>query len=174
MGVSTQTECHGGPIRPAFVCLGINPFYPYLSSGLTTSQKIFSLTHPFIYPLIACRFSVAVLALTETNLGRKGFVSVSRTQSTTEGSQGRNPRQELKQRPQRTTANWLTLGGLLSLPASIIQDLPKDDTTYRGPSPPTSIFNEEDASQTRWQANLTKAFPQLKFSPPECLEFGLS
>lgn len=172
MGVSTQTECHGGHIRPVFVCLGINPFYPYLSSGLTTSQKIFSLTHSFIYPLTACCFSVAVLALTETNLGRKGFISVSRSQSTTEGSQGRNPRQELKQRSQGTPADRLALGGFLSLP-SIVQDLHKDDTTFRGPSPPTSIFNE-DALQTRSQANLMKAFPQLKFSPPECLEFELS
>jgi hypothetical protein len=45
--------------------------------------------------------------MAKNNLGRKEFISYCTVESIIKGSQGRNSRQELKQRPGRNTAYWL-------------------------------------------------------------------
>jgi hypothetical protein len=46
-------------------------------------------------------------------------------------------KQELMQRPWRDVIYWLASSGLLSLFSYRTQDYyPRDDTTYKGPSPP--------------------------------------
>ena len=60
--------------------------------------------------------TAAMKTMTESNMRRKGLLAHTvQSQSTTEQSERRNSRQELKQRPQRNTAHWLALRGLLSL-----------------------------------------------------------
>jgi hypothetical protein len=64
------------------------------------------------------------------------------------GIQGRNSRQELKQRPWRDTAYSLAPHGLLILLSYIIQDhLPRDGPTHDGLYSPILVINQEDASQ---------------------------
>jgi hypothetical protein len=66
-----------------------------------------------------------------------------------EESQGRNLGQELKQRPWRNIALCLVHPGLSSLLSYRPQgDLTRYETNPSGLDPPTSIINQENASQT--------------------------
>ena len=73
------------------------------------------------------------------------------------GTQERSSRWELKQRPY--TAHWLAFHDLLILLSYVTQDqLLRCGTASR---PPTSIINQENASQTCLQVCLIEAFSQL-------------
>lgn len=69
------------------------------------------------------------------------------------GSQPRNSRQKLKQRPQKDAAYWLALYGLFSWLSYNIQDLlPWVDTSYSWLGFPTSIIDYESALKTTNQS----------------------
>lgn len=77
---------------------------------------------------------------------------------------GRNSRQELRQRPQRNTAYWLT-DDLLSLLSYITQDgLPKDDAILTGLRLFTQSLTKKMSPKTYPQDSLVEDIPPLRVS----------
>ena len=95
----------------------------------------------------------------KNNLGKNGLIVVysSTSQFVTEGSEGRNSnragtwKQELMQRPRRSSAYWLT-------PSGSQDHLPRGGTAYNGLVVPISIINQENALQTCLWINLVEVF----------------
>jgi hypothetical protein len=76
-------------------------------------------------------------------------------------------KQELKQRPWRNTAYWLDSHGLLSLLSYTTQaHLPTNGTTYSGLGSPTSMNNQQNASQMYPKLTLKETILQLSFPLP--------
>ena len=69
-------------------------------------------------------------------------MTTHKSDSITEGSQGRNPKQNLQQTPWKNTADWLALHGLLSL---LSCDLPRGHSIHIELGHPKSITNQENA-----------------------------
>lgn len=94
-------------------------------------------------------FSLAVIKPWPKQAGRrKDFLSSYTLQTMTEGSQGRTSRQNLKQRPWKSTACWLVLCCLLSQLLSttpMATCLPRDSPSHSGLGLPTSFTNQENA-----------------------------
>lgn len=88
-----------------------------------SGQSLFSSAHSVLISI----FVVVIKILTKSNQGRKGFVSVYRSQPISEGNQGRS----LKHRPRRFPAHHLVLSGLLSYLSHI------DQAHLLGMAPPT-------------------------------------
>lgn len=106
---------------------------------------------------------LSVFAIKQCGEERVYMASVFRFQPSIKG---RNSRQELRQRPQRNTAYWLT-GDLLSLLFYITQEgLPKDGTVLTGLCLFTQSLTKKMSPKTYPQDSLVEDIPPLKIPLP--------
>lgn len=75
-------------------------------------------------------------------------------------------KQELKQRPWRTTAYWFAPPWLDKL--LFLDDMARDNTANCGLGPHIPVNNQENALLTRSQFDLLEAAPQLRVFLPRC------
>jgi hypothetical protein len=118
------------------------------------------------YYLCVFSFTEITDTMTNSNLGRKGFIFSYSVRSIMKGSQGKTPWRRLKQKPWRDAAYRLVPRGLLNMLSYTTQDhFPRGGAIHTGLDPLMSITNHQTSPQTWPQSNL-EAFSLLRFPLP--------
>lgn len=110
--------------------------------------------------------------MTKSHLSRKGLFGLHiPIMQFIEGSRGRNPEAELKQRLWRNSAYWLTPHGLLSrLSYTSWHHLPRCGPPGSELGPPASVTNQENAPQTHLWATWRRH--SLSYDPSSQIRLG--